>query len=253
MRDFEKPGRSLVVARQGMAATSHPSATLAAVRILAAGGNATDAAIAACAVQCVVEPGSTGIGGDCFALISREGSDEIVAYNGSGRAPSATAEWFAAQGLSAIDGSRRMRSRCRARSTPGRRLHADHGKLPFAEVLAPAIRFAEEGYAISPRVHRDWLIESELLVGGPATHAVSSCLADARRASARCIASRSLAATLRRIAARRARRLLHRRGRRRHRLLPAQSRRRAYAGRLRQARRRVCRSDPHRLPRPSGP
>ncbi|MET1537447.1 gamma-glutamyltransferase, partial [Burkholderia sola] len=70
--------------------TSHPAATQAAVRILEAGGTAMDAAVAACAVQCVVEPGSPGIGGDCFALYSEKGSDQITAYNGAGWAPQAT-------------------------------------------------------------------------------------------------------------------------------------------------------------------
>ena len=87
MRNFELPGRSLAVARHGMAATSHAAATLTAVEILKAGGHAIDAAVAACAVQCVVEAGSTGVGGDCFAMISLQGSTDIRAYNGSGCAP----------------------------------------------------------------------------------------------------------------------------------------------------------------------
>ena len=102
-RNFEGPGRSLAVARNGMAATSHPASTLTAVEILKAGGNAIDAAVAAVAVQCVVEAGSTGVGGDCFAMIALGGSTDIRAYNGSGRTPAAlTPHALRAQGVTAI-------------------------------------------------------------------------------------------------------------------------------------------------------
>src|SRR5579862_1548864 len=95
MRNFHLAGRSTVHSQNAMVATSHPQAALAAIEVLKAGGTAADAAIAASALLAVIEPQSTGIGGDGFALIQPKGEGKIVAYNGSGRAPkAATAEWF---------------------------------------------------------------------------------------------------------------------------------------------------------------
>ena len=104
MRNLELPGRSPVHSIYGMAATSHTLSTMTAISVLQKGGNAMDAAIAASAVQCVVEPESTGIGGDCFCLYAPEGSDKLVAFNGSGRAPeAATAEWYEKKGITSIE------------------------------------------------------------------------------------------------------------------------------------------------------
>ncbi len=170
MRDHERPGRSLVMARNGMAATSHPLSTLAAVDVLRSGGNALDAAIAACGVQCVVEPGSTGIGGDCFALISPDGSDAITAFDGSGRAPQAArADWYAERGLTSIP-----RQSPHAVTVPGAvdawaRLLASHGTRSLGELLRPAIALAREGYALGPRVAHDWAVQEALLRGDPDT------------------------------------------------------------------------------------
>ena len=130
MRNLELPGRSPVLATGGMAATSHALATQTAVAILQKGGNALDAAVAACAVQCVVEPESTGIGGDCFALYAPAGAAVPIAFNGSGRAPAgATVDWFQAQGITTIE-----RQSAHAVTVPGAvdawtTLVADHGTL----------------------------------------------------------------------------------------------------------------------------
>ncbi len=157
MRNLEFPGRSPVMSAQGMAATSQPLATQAAIDILKQGGNALDAAIAACAVQCVVEPHSTGIGGDCFCFYAPGGdTGNLVSFNGSGQAPAAASvDWYLSQGIKSIE-----RQSPHAVTVPGAvnawcQLNADHGALSLDEILRPAIHYAAHGYPISPRVSYD--------------------------------------------------------------------------------------------------
>src|SRR5436305_14784983 len=103
MRNFHVAGRTTVRAQNAVVATSHPEAALVAIDVMRAGGTAADAAVAACALLGVIEPQSTGIGGDCFALIQPKGEGKIVAYNGSGRAPmAAKAEWYLEHNIKAI-------------------------------------------------------------------------------------------------------------------------------------------------------
>ena len=102
MRNFDQPGRSNVIAENGMAATSQPLATATALEILKEGGNAVDAAVAAAATLAVVEPHMTGIGGDCFAIIA-EPDGMVHGLNGSGRAPkTANAALYREKGLSVV-------------------------------------------------------------------------------------------------------------------------------------------------------
>ena len=92
MRDNQYPSRSVVMCTRGMVATSQPMATQVGLDILKRGGNAMDAAIAACATLAVTEPHATGIGGDCFLLYHEARTGQLHGLNGSGRSPdSATA------------------------------------------------------------------------------------------------------------------------------------------------------------------
>jgi gamma-glutamyltranspeptidase/glutathione hydrolase len=164
MRDLHLPGRSAVHAFNGMAATSHPAATMAALDCLRDGGTAMDAAICAAATLAVVEPHSTGIGGDVFALYVPGGTGDVIAMNGSGRAPAAAkADWFAEQGITGID----FRSP-HAVTVPGavaawQKLSDDHGKLGLARLLAPAIGYARDGYPVHEVVANVWRRELDKL------------------------------------------------------------------------------------------
>lgn len=200
MRDFQLPGRSTVHAANGMAATSHPASTLAAVEMLRQGGNAVDAAVTAAAVQAVVEPQSTGIGGDCFLLYAPAGGAEVIGLNGSGAAPlAAEVGWYRERGMELIG-----LDSPHAVTVPGAvdawvSVLEAHGSRDLAQVLAPAIAYAEEGFCVSPRSVFDWRANEAKLAADPT--AARLFLRDGKAPEAGTpIRQPELAETLRRIA-----------------------------------------------------
>lgn len=156
--DFEfRSRRSNVMATRGMAAASQPLASLAGLDMLRAGGNAADAAIAMAAALNVVEPFSTGIGGDCFALYWDAKAKQVYALNGSGpAAKAASIEAVREQGYAEMP-----QFMGPAVSVPGTvggwsALLERFGTMSLAEVLAPAIRYALEGYPVTEWIGSGW-------------------------------------------------------------------------------------------------
>jgi gamma-glutamyltranspeptidase/glutathione hydrolase len=149
--------RSTVIGRGGMAATSQPLATAAAIRVLQQGGNAIDAAIAASAVLGVVEPMSCGMGGDLFAIVWDAKGKKLHGLNASGRAPAAASiDSYKSKGLAEIPTSGPL-----SWSVPGcvdgwDMLRSEFGTKPLAALLAPAIEYAEFGFPVSEIIAADW-------------------------------------------------------------------------------------------------
>jgi gamma-glutamyltranspeptidase/glutathione hydrolase len=150
--------RSPVYSRNGIVATSQPFATAAGLEILAKGGNAADAAVAAAAVLNVTEPSSTGIGGDMFALFYDAETKQVTALNGSGRAPAAlTLDRLKKEGIT----SELPPFHVHTVTVPGAcagwfDLIEKHGSLSMREILAPAMRLAEEGFPVGPITSHSW-------------------------------------------------------------------------------------------------
>jgi len=149
--------RSEVIARHGMAATAQPLATQAALEILRAGGSAVDAAIAANAVLALVEPVSCGPGGDLFAMVWDPKTKKLYGLNGSGHSPrSLTLEEFQRQGLKKIPSVGPLPVTVPGCVDAWCELSKRFGKLPLAQVLAPAIRYAKEGAPITELIAYYW-------------------------------------------------------------------------------------------------
>ena len=149
--------RSTVMATNGMVATSQPLAAMAGLQVLMDGGNATDAAITAAAALNVVEPNSTGVGGDLFALVWSEKEKSVRAINGSGRAAGASnIEELTSQGYRAMPGVGPY-SVCVPGTVHGwETLRAECGTMPLSRLLQPAIRYAEDGFPVSEVIAYQW-------------------------------------------------------------------------------------------------
>lgn len=192
-------GRSTVYAPNVIAATSQPLATTAALDILQAGGNAFDAAVAAAAVLNVVEPYMTGMGGDMFAIFWDAKNERLMGLDGSGRSGSK----INTQTL--INEWEEVPSRGAATVTvPGALagwsdLVETYGKLSFAEVLAPAIQIAEQGFPVSPIIAQDWAGTLDTLNGNEGAKATFLIDGKAPRAG-QWFTNKDLAKTFRRIA-----------------------------------------------------
>jgi len=165
--------RSPVLARNGMVATSQPLASAVALDVLKRGGSAVDAAIAANAMLGMVEPTSCGIGGDLFAIVWDPKTGRLLGYNGSGRSPHKLGYDQLVERLSSKGPIPPFSPL--AVSVPGAvdgwfALHERFGKLPMAELLAPAIEYGREGYPVAEVEAAGWkeAIEEILESGGHA-------------------------------------------------------------------------------------
>ena len=160
--------RSNVRATRGMVATSQPLAAMAGLDMLKAGGNAADAAIATAAMLNVVQPTSTGIGGDCFALYWDAKAKQVTALNGSGRAPAAAS----IDEIKRLGYAKMPNFAGHAVSIPGTvagwsDLLERHGRMSLADVLQPAIWHAENGYPVSEIIARGWASQVKKLLRSP--------------------------------------------------------------------------------------
>jgi gamma-glutamyltranspeptidase/glutathione hydrolase len=157
MRDFHHPGRSPVLATEGMVATSHPLAARLAVDTLARGGTAADAAVAGAVLLGLCEPQMTGLGGDCFVLVKPAGSETVEALNGSGRAPAgADAAKLRGDGHDVVPVSGPHSVTMPGAVDAFCALLERHGSLGLDAVLGPVIPYFERGVPVAPRTAFDW-------------------------------------------------------------------------------------------------
>lgn len=147
--------RNVVYAKNGMVCAGNPTATAAGLQTLLKGGNAIDAAIAVATCQPVVEPTCNGLGSDCFALIWYKG--RLYGINGSGPAPmAASVQALKERGLDRIPSYGIETIDVPGAVAAWMAVHKRFGSMPLAEVMAPAIAYAENGFPVSPNISYLW-------------------------------------------------------------------------------------------------
>jgi gamma-glutamyltranspeptidase / glutathione hydrolase len=165
--------RSVVLARNGIIATSQPLASAAGLRVLQEGGNAIDAAVTAAAVLAVVEPTMNGLGGDLFAIVYDAKTKTLRGLNASGRAPAAaTIDEFKRRKLDSIPYRGEL-----SISVPGvvdgwHELLSKHGTISFAQALGPATGYARDGFAVSEIIANQWSDAASVLAQDPVAASV---------------------------------------------------------------------------------
>ncbi|MCB2193992.1 MAG: gamma-glutamyltransferase [Deltaproteobacteria bacterium] len=200
-RNWDTPAqRSVVMAPQGMAASSHPLATRAGVRVLEDGGNAVDAAVAMVAVLSVVEPYSVAAGGDAFALLSLEDGEKVVGLNASGRAPAAAdLDTYLAKGHETVPVTGGLSVTVPGALSGWAEALERYGTMGLDTLLRPAITYAEKGYPVSQVIAGEWARAEELLQRDPAAAATYLIDGKAPRAG-QVFQNPDLARTYRRVA-----------------------------------------------------
>ncbi len=165
--------RSPVLARNGVIATSQPLASAAGLQVMQEGGNAIDAAVTAAAVLAVVEPTMTGIGGDVFAILYDAKTKQLRALNSSGRAGSkADADMLVANGNKVMPGSGPYTVTVPGALAGWAELLEKHGTISLARALAPAIRYARDGYPVTEIIADQWQDAEKKMAQDPASAAV---------------------------------------------------------------------------------
>jgi gamma-glutamyltranspeptidase/glutathione hydrolase len=160
--------RSEIIGKQGMVATSHPLATQIGLDILKQGGTATDAAIAANAALGLMEPTGCGIGGDLFALVWDAETNHLYGINGSGKSPQLlTIDYFTSNRLEKIPSFGPLPVTVPGCVDAWFELHEKFGKLPIEQILAPSIKYAEEGFPVTELISHYWDLSLKRLGGYP--------------------------------------------------------------------------------------